>query len=458
MGLSTAVLVALGGDPGGVLIGITAIVAISSVISSVTGVGFAPADTAGPGGPVAPLANATAFASGPNSISATSVLGNLARLPADEFSRYLQTNADAVGQLLVSPPAASDISQLWGGFTAAKKSVFLKSAPHVVGNLEGIPFDVRGKANALDLAQTIAKTKSQMASNFGRGVRLELGRQLDTLKKVQQAAKSVKGGAKRTLVMLDTSGAPRAAVVIGDIAKAKYVSYLVPGMFFSVDEQLVDWASTAQELYTEQTSWLRRLLGTSAATAMPGVATVAWIGYQTPALMNIGGLDLATQGADALDNAIAGLQATRIGNEPFISVMAHSYGSTAALLALQRDTVTVDALALLGCPGSDAQSASQLSVRNHNVFVAEAALDPVVHSAFFGSDPGSASYGASVMNVAGGIDALDHQTLGASIGHNGYFSEGSESMRNLALIGIDQAGLVTIASSGAPKTSLASGR
>jgi pimeloyl-ACP methyl ester carboxylesterase len=191
---------------------------------------------------------------------------------------------------------------------------------------------------------------------------------------------------------------------------------------------------------------------------MPGVATVAWIGYQTPALMNIGGLDLATQGADALDNAIAGLQATRIGNEPFISVMAHSYGSTAALLALQRDTVTVDALALLGCPGSDAQSASQLSVRNHNVFVAEAALDPVVHSAFFGSDPGSASYGASVMNVAGGIDPLDHQTLGASIGHNGYFSEGSESMRNLALIGIDQGGLVTIASSGAPKTSLASGR
>jgi pimeloyl-ACP methyl ester carboxylesterase len=427
-------------------------------MSGMTGVGFAPTDATGPGGHVAPIVDAPAPASGPNSIAATSVLGNLARLSADQFSHYLETNADTIGHLLVSPPAASDVSQLWSGLTAVKRSEFVKSAPHVVGNLEGIPFDVRGKANALDLTQTIAKTKNEITSNPGRGIRLELARTLDTLEKVQQAATTVTGGGKRTLVMLDTTGAPRAAVVIGDIAKAKYVSYLVPGMFFSVDEQLVDWASTAQELYTEQTSWLRRLLPTRSGQAMPAVATVAWIGYQTPALMNIGGLDLATQGADALESAIAGLQATRIGNEPFISIMAHSYGSTAALLALQRDTVTVDALALLGCPGSDAQSASQLSVRNQNVFVAEANLDPVVHSAFFGSDPGSASYGASLIDVAGGTDPVDHQKLSASIGHNGYFTKGSESMRNLALIGIDEARLVTIASNGAPKTSLASGR
>jgi hypothetical protein len=441
-----------------VLIGISTIVALSSVISGMTGVGFAPADVTGPGGPMVPSVDAPAPASGPHSIAATSVLGNLARVPADQFSRYLDTNADTIGRLLVSPPAASDVSQLWGGLSAAKKSQFVKSAPHVVGNLEGIPFDVRGKANAVDLNQTIAKTKSQLASTIGRGVRLDLTRRLDTLEKVHEAAAPVKGGAKRTLVTLDTSGTPRAAIVIGDIATAKYVSYLVPGMFFSVDEQIVDWAATAQDLYTEQVGWLRRLLGTNSGKAMPGVATVAWIGYQTPALMNIGGLALATQGADALDDAIAGLQATRVGNEPFVSVMAHSYGSTAALLALQRDTVTVDALALLGCPGSDAQSASQLSVRDQNVFVAEASFDPVVHSAFFGSDPGAASYGASLIDVAGGTDPVDHQKLGASIGHNGYFTEGSESMRNLALIGIDEARLVTLATSGAPKTSLASGR
>jgi hypothetical protein len=69
-------------------------------------------------------------------------------------------------------------------------------------------------------------------------------------------------------------------------------------------------------------------------------------------------------------------------------------------------------------------------------------MDPIVNSAFFGSDPGSPSYGAKPMGVGGAVDPITHRTLAGSSGHNEYFTDGTECMRNLALIGIDRGDLV----------------
>ncbi len=113
----------------------------------------------------------------------------------------------------------------------------------------------------------------------------------------------------------------------------------------------------------------------------------------------------------------------------------------------------VDALALMGSPGSDAQSVKQLGVRGGNVFVGEAPMDPIVNSAFFGSDPGSPSYGAKPMGVGGAVDPITHRTLAGSSGHNEYFTAGTECMRNLALIGIDRGDLVLGAGSSTPTAS-----
>ena len=51
------------------------------------------------------------------------------------------------------------------------------------------------------------------------------------------------------------------------------------------------------------------------------------------------------------------------------------------------------------------------------------------------------------MGVSGAVDPLTHRTLTGSSGHNEYFTAGTESMRNLAMIGIDQGGLVLSGSS-----------
>lgn len=426
------------------LVGFAAVSIVTSAVSGLTGAFVVPVDTV-----VAPVSNTVAVAgitsdapvSGASSVTASSTLGRLAGISASALPAFLSGHRSEIDKLIADPPAATDVSRVWSILDAKQQAVLLKEAPHLIGNLEGVPYTVRGRANALDLKRTIASATSDLKTERGKTQRLVLQRQLTTLGNVK-AALEKKDGVTRTLVSLDTSSDAKAAIVVGDLSTAKYVSVLVPGMYMSVGEQIEAWAAVAQDLHDQEAGFLKRVAGSRAGGSTPGVAVVAWIGYQTPVLTNIGGLALAQQGADSLERTLEGIRSLRAADPPYLSVFAHSYGSTAALLALERGTVEVDALALMGSPGSDAQSVKDLSVRGGNVWVGEAPMDPIVDSAFFGSDPGSPSYGAKKMGVGGAVDPITHRTLAGSSGHNEYFTAGTECMRNLAMIGIDQGRLV----------------
>ncbi len=366
-----------------------------------------------------------------------SLLRKLGGLPAGDLEAFVKDHPDAISALLGARIPPQTISTWWTTMGSGAKQQLIDSAPQLIGNLNGVPFDARGLANNVYLNATIAKLEKKLSSGVGRGMNVEVTNHLTMLTHIRDALTAKQGDPQRTLVGLDTVSPGRAAIVIGDVATADFVSYLIPGMFFTINGQVGYWADTATTLYHDQTRWLERL-GESTKT----VATVAWIGYQTPHLLNVGSLTLAQEGAQYLTGAINGLRSLRGSSQPYVSIMAHSYGSTAALMALQSGDIEVDALAIVGSPGSSAQNASDLAVRNGNVYVGEAGWDPVVNSAFYGSDPGAVSYGAHRMSVAGGTDAITSVRLGASYGHNEYFQPGSESMRNFALIGIGEGGLV----------------
>jgi pimeloyl-ACP methyl ester carboxylesterase len=282
----------------------------------------------------------------------------------------------------------------------------------------------------------------------GRAATEQLQAQVHMLQQVDAAVETGESGLTRTLLNLDVTGGGRAVIAIGDLATADYVSFLVPGMFYSVDSEIGSWANAADQLAVDQSTWLARLTPAQHAGSQQSVATVAWIGYQTPTVVNVASLDLAREGRDALTRSLRGLEAIRTqgGQAPYVSVLAHSYGATAALLALQENDVTVDALAMVGSPGSPAENVGQLRVRDGNVWVADAALDPIASSGVFGSQPLSASYGAHHFGVEGAVDPLTGRRLAGSVGHVDYFTAGSESFRNLALIGIGQGRLVLDAS------------
>ncbi len=406
-------------------------VAVAAQVSQVSPMLQAP--KALPGGPTPPFVGPVA---GPATQSqGMLLLQQLSLLGPDGIRTFAGANPDALAGLLDAPPAATAVTEWWGALDAASRAALRYASPELVGNLDGVPYTVRDRANRSTLSSTIDSLEQTVDSDAGRTVVENAKQQLKMLRSIDAALgrSADQEGTKRTLMTLDVTGQGRAAIILGDLSKAEYVTYLVPGMFFTIENQMGDWVDAAVRLHDEQLSWLA-VLGSSEAT----VATVAWIGYPTPNLTNVGGIENAYEGRDALAGAIMGLQALRGADEPHVTVVAHSYGSTAALMALTEYDFEVDALAMVGSPGSPAKSVNELHVRDGNVWVGEAAWDPIPNSAYFGSDPGSASYGAKRMGVSGGRDPITAQLLSASFGHNEYFSPGTESMRNFALIGIGQ--------------------
>jgi hypothetical protein len=315
--------------------------------------------------------------------------------------------------------------------------VLIADAPGVVGNLEGVPYAVRNVANRAVLAADLASIRDRLALRSGRGESQFLADRLRTLEQVETALRRPPGGPVRTLIALDPTSGDRAAIAIGDIDTADYVDFLVPGMYFTVVDQMVDWTNTAAEIQAEQRQWLHRFHDPRTS------AVVSWIGYRTPNVFTVASFGLAQEGAARLTDAVNGLKSARPAAEPTIAVLAHSYGATATLLALQAHAFSVDALAMVGAPGSPAQSVRDLAVPAHDVFVGQAVWDGIATSGFFGSDPAAPSYGATPLGTSGGVDPITHVQLGPAVGHNGYFSAGSEAMRNLALVGIGRGDDVT---------------
>ena len=377
-------------------------------------------------------------------LAGRALLNQLPLLDRAELESFVDANPASLRQLLLDPPAAALTRQWWASIPADARRELRASAPQIVGNLPGIPFSVRDAANRALLGQRIADLEAQAESAPGRGESTEISAQLSMLHEVKLAIEHHSGEPARSIISLDTAWPGRAAVVIGDLDTADYVSYLVPGMFFTIEGQVVDWSQTALELYNEQDAWLDLLGKTDPELRGRSVATVAWMGYQTPNLFSVGSDSLADDGALYLDSAMDALYDERATDRPFVSLLAHSYGSTAAMKALATGNFEVDSFAVVGSPGSSAvHSVDDLHVRGRNVFVGEASWDPVVGTGYFGSDPGAAAYGAHPMGVAGGTDLITSDELAASVGHNEYFAPHSESLRNMALIGIDRGSLVS---------------
>ncbi|MGN6743409.1 MAG: alpha/beta hydrolase [Amnibacterium sp.] len=334
-------------------------------------------------------------------------------------------------------PAPARVTAWWAGLAPVTRSVLLAAAPGVLGNLEGVPYAVRDRANRAVLAADLRATRAQLALPGGRGESQFLAERLKALEQVQTALRSTPGGPPRSRVALDPTNANRAAIAIGEMSSADYVDFLVPGMYFTVTDQMVDWTNTAARIQAEQQTWLHRF-GDHRTSAV-----VSWIGYRTPNVFTVASFGLAQVGASRLSDAVNGLKSARTGREPYVAVLAHSYGATATLLALQAKAFSVDALAMVGAPGSPAQSVKQLAVPAADVFVGQAVWDGVATSGFFGSDPAAPSYGATPLGTSGGVDPITHLALGPAVGHNGYFAPGSEAMRNLALVGIGRGDDVT---------------
>jgi hypothetical protein len=351
-------------------------------------------------------------------------LRDLATLPPAEL-RTLSRRAAVRAMANDEPPASDDVLAWWAGLDAATRDRLELDAPDVVGELDGVPYDVRDRANRLVLARVLAHDTASPTAERAMA------------EQVRRSLERSPGDPDKQLVVLDLRGAGRAAIAIGDLGTAADVTVVVPGMFFTVTGQMVDFTATAGDLYREQASLAPVARGGEGS----GVAVLAWMGYRTPDLSNVLSLDLADTGARRLERIVGGLQTVRGAEQPRVTVVAHSYGSTTALTALASGRMHVDGLTLIGSPGSSVANVSQLAVADHAVYVGDAHWDPVAGTGYFGTDPGSAGFGSTLLDLATAIDA-DGDVHRQPVGHNDYLKPGTSSLHDVALVAVGRGDLV----------------
>jgi hypothetical protein len=160
------------------------------------------------------------------------------------------------------------------------------------------------------------------------------------------------------------------------------------------------------------------------ALAPGAVATIAWLGYDAPGVVDAPLPAGARAGSSRLVRAMRGLL-PRGGATT--TVIGHSYGSVVVGAALQRG-LPVDNVIVAGSPGMGVDTEAELHLPSGTrLYALRAPLDEVSWSENFGRDPSDPRFGAT--RLATGTPA----GVGP-IGHGGYFDPGTESLHNIARV------------------------
>ena len=295
-------------------------------------------------------------------------------------------------------PAA--VARWWAGLPPAARAGALAAEPRFLGDLDGLPAQVRDAANRRLLADALGD-----ASSPGHDTAVVVAAQL--------AAEEWSG---RTAQLYEFDpAAGLVAVSLGDLDAAAAVGVLVPGINTTPREDLGDALGKAGRV------------ADAAEAAAPGlaVATVAWLGYRAPdTLRQAAGTGDARRGGAALDRALDGLAAGREstgGGRARTTVLAHSYGTVVAHEAAHRPgRLAADAVVLLGSPGMGWDGAAGLEAPE--VYDAWSPADPISWLGWFGQDPQLGSYGAVELPV-------DSGTV-----HTGYYDAGSDTLAALGRV------------------------
>jgi pimeloyl-ACP methyl ester carboxylesterase len=286
------------------------------------------------------------------------------------------------------PSDPTGVHQAWLQLSPDQRAQLLAGDPDRFGNLNGIPVADRNTANRATLsAQLLLLEKACEEVGIATPNRPEDFDRIppDTLSMMETLGFSVQGARQALLLdaqlrrngKLDTQllayepgaygGKGRAAIAYRNLDDADNIAFCVPGFMSSLGN-VNNVASDALHLYFQ------------ARRADPGqTAVVAWQGYDAPGDVDVLSQGAAEAGAKLLAADVNAMRVTHAGAVGTLTVVGHSYGSTTTGLALQRDHMHVDQVALIGSPGvgGDATTVAGLHLKSSQVFVGAASLDIV---------------------------------------------------------------------------------
>ncbi|MFF8903924.1 alpha/beta hydrolase [Streptomyces olivaceoviridis] len=330
------------------------------------------------------------------------------------------------GLNLPDPEAApSRLARFFASLTPHDRDRLAHRYPLAVGNMNGAPVSLRYRANRIALAQARQVEHKRLHDS-----RLSTAGQQDAARRMDRYASLLNPG--RHILAFDPEGSGRVAEVFGDLSRAQRISVVVPG----VDTDLLTFQRTNRK-YSAPVGMAKALYAAEReASPKTRTAVIAWADYTSPDGL---GVDAATglraeEGAVRLNALLRALP----GRAP-VSMFCHSYGSVVCGVAAHGMPRRVADIAVAASPGMRVGSASHLGT-TARVWAMRDASDWVQDVPYLelgglghGADPVSSAFGARVLS------ARDAQ------GHSGYFQPGTDSLRNLADIGVGAYDAVTCA-------------
>jgi hypothetical protein len=335
------------------------------------------------------------------------------------------------GRSLPDPATTSpaDAAAFFASLAPTELDRLIKDYPLVVGNYDGAPLDLRYRANRIALAneRDAARVRAQ-------DKKLDADTRALAVSRANDVEHLLSPG--RQILAFDPRGRGLVTEVWGDLADAERISVIVPGSdadlghFDQSAEPLRSPAGMARALYGEEQ---RQAPGTR-------TAVIAWTGYVTPSGL---GPDAATSrladvGAPRLERLLAGLKETTRPDAP-PALLCHSYGSVVCgtagpkiprAAASPSDTSGITDMMVFGSPGMGVQGAAELGTGVH-VWATRNPSDWIGKVPFLevgklghGADPTGDGFGAEQISSA------------RASGHNGYFSDGTDSLHNFAAISL----------------------
>ncbi len=374
------------------------------------------------------------------------------------MKRYEGVPDPADGALASKPgPDASPsaVNAWWEGLTEEQRQAIIAASPGSIGNLDGIPAADRDAANTVALNRDLAALR----------LLEERGVLTDSEKEHLVNAEAAEKGLENIREQFDpVTGEPilaqlyiydplafdgdgRVAIAAGDIDTADNVSVVVPGLT-NDGGSIPGQATNAADIYTAA-----RYDDPSQTNA-----TLAWMGYDAPDSVpwegdgqggwDFAGVvkeDMAERGGERLADTVDGIRAIREGDQPHLTAVGHSYGSTTTGHAATDHGLDVDDIVLVGSPGPGdaAEHATDLGVGSDHVWVGTNSLDPVGGlgdkgwinkgniELGLGRDPAEDDFGAIRFQA----EATDRGTsLDPFDDHSKYFDPNTESLHNIAEI------------------------
>jgi hypothetical protein len=385
----------------------------------------------------------------------------LKRAEAGEFGTGDETTVAAAaaagaldpGLTLPEPPPKATPSQAaawWDSLSPAGQGILLHDRPAALGVMDGLPADVRDKANRAVFTQQYTDLQRQ---------RQDLRQRMDALNQsdpTQQteyfdlerdaAAMDTKlqgldainerltqplpGQPPAFLLGIDTANAGHAIIAIGNPDHAQNVATYVPGTFAGLD----GFATDIQRAdLMNQTANIINPVPTSVIT---------WAGYDAPQsiLPDAASTSFADHAEPGLRRFQDGLGASHDPIAVNSTVIGHSYGTTVVGQTARDLGLPVDNLVMVASPGAGVQHATDLRLdgvapdqMNHHVYATRSALDPVPALTNFdqpdmdridplGPDPATSWFGGHPFDS-------DFAT-----GHTEYWGPHSKSLRGMAKV------------------------